>query len=112
VRAVDVAEVNGRVFVNNSLLGAYPYMVADRERRRRELGLGKWTAMSLAFLRMLARFPRRRIVLRMNDGKQRVRTPCLMVGMNEYDPRKLEIRRRHGMEREPHEAQGIAVAMR
>jgi diacylglycerol kinase family enzyme len=98
-RAVDVAEVNGRVFVNNSLLGAYPYMVSDRERRRRELGLGKWTAMSLAFLRMLARFPRRRIVLCMNDGKQRVRTPCLMVGVNEYDPRKLEIRRRHGMDR-------------
>ena len=39
-RAVDVAEVNGRVFVNNAVLGVYPYMVADRERRRERHGLG------------------------------------------------------------------------
>ena len=86
-RAVDVAEVNGRVFVNNSLLGAYPYMVADRERRRELHGLGKWTAMSLAFLRMLARFPRRRLTLCFEGGRRPVRTPCLLVGVNEYDPR-------------------------
>ena len=31
-RAVDVAEVNGHVFVNNSSIGAYPLAVALRER--------------------------------------------------------------------------------
>jgi diacylglycerol kinase family enzyme len=98
-RAVDVAEVNGHVFVNNSLLGAYPYMVADRERRRREHGLGKWPAMTLAFLRMLWRFPRRRLTLCLPDGRVPVVTPSLMVGVNEYDPKNFEIPRNHGLDR-------------
>ena len=33
-RQVDVGEVNGRVFVNNSALGVYPEMVAVRDRLR------------------------------------------------------------------------------
>ena len=98
-RAVDVAEVNGHVFVNNSLLGAYPYMVADRERRRDRHGLGKWTAMTLAFLRMLWRFPRRRLTLCLEGESVPVRTPSLMVGVNEYDPRDFELRRRNGLDR-------------
>ena len=97
-RAVDCAEVNGRVFVNNSLLGAYPYMVADRERRRREHGLSKWPAMTLAFLRMLWRFPRRRLTLVLPDGRIPVVTPSLMVGVNEYDPKNFEIPRTHGLD--------------
>ena len=97
-RPVDVAEVNGHLFVNNSLLGAYPYMVADRERRRELHGLGKWTAMSLAFLRMLARFPRRRLTLCFEGDRRPVRTPCLLVGVNEYDPQLFEVRRRHGLD--------------
>jgi diacylglycerol kinase family enzyme len=97
-RPVDVAEVNGHVFVNNSLLGAYPYIVADRERRRELHGLGKWTAMSLAFLRLLARFPRRRLTLCFEGDRRPVRTPCLLVGVNEYDPQLFEIRRRDGLD--------------
>ncbi len=92
-RAVDVGEVNGRVFVNNSVLGIYPYMVADRERRRSLHGLGKWTAMSLAFLRMLARFPRRRLTLVFAGSRLPVRTPSLLVGVNAYDPQLFAIRR-------------------
>src|SRR5262249_45364637 len=37
-RKVDVAEVNGRVFVNNSSVGLYPYMVLQRERRAKSTG--------------------------------------------------------------------------
>ena len=33
-RMVDLAEVNGETFINNSSIGIYPYMVIDRERRR------------------------------------------------------------------------------
>jgi len=33
VREVDVAEVNGRTFINNSAIGLYPLMVIDRDRR-------------------------------------------------------------------------------
>jgi diacylglycerol kinase family enzyme len=97
-RAVDVAEVNGRVFVNNSLLGVYPYMVADRERRRKAHGLGKWVAMSLAFLRMLARFPRRRLELCVEGWTKPYRTPCLFVGVNEYETGQFQLQRRSGMD--------------
>src|SRR5206468_3973051 len=36
---IDTGEVNGRIFVNNSSLGAYPFFVMDRERRRRHRGM-------------------------------------------------------------------------
>src|SRR3954468_12709730 len=36
VRAVDLGEVNGESFVNNSSIGIYPYLVVDRERLREE----------------------------------------------------------------------------
>lgn len=97
-RAVDVGEVNGRVFVNNSLLGVYPYMVADRERRRKLQGLAKWLAMSLAFLRMLARFPRRKLAICANGWTRPYRTPCLFVGVNEYEVELFKLRRRTGMD--------------
>jgi hypothetical protein len=33
VRLVDVGEVNGQVFLNNSSLGIYPHLVAERDRK-------------------------------------------------------------------------------
>ena len=33
-RRVDLGEVNDEIFINNSSLGIYPYLVADRERQR------------------------------------------------------------------------------
>ena len=83
-RAVDVAEVNGRVFVNNSSIGIYPFMVADRDRRRAVGGRAKWTAMALAIVRMWRRFPLRRLTLCVAGRAQPLRTPCLFVGNNEY----------------------------
>jgi diacylglycerol kinase family enzyme len=87
VRAVDAGEVNGRLFINNSSIGLYPYMVADRERRRAEAGMSKWTAMLLAALRVARRFPRRRLLVRTEGVTRPYRTACLFVGNNEYDMR-------------------------
>src|SRR5207302_1962119 len=42
-RAVDIGEVNGRPFLNNSGLGLYPFLVTQREKRRRA-GERKWVA--------------------------------------------------------------------
>ena len=97
-RNVDVAEVNGRVFINNSSVGIYPYMVRDRERRRSNDGLGKWPAMSLAFLRMLWRFPRRRLRLRAEGWAAPYRTPCLFVGNNEYSMELMSLGQRHRLD--------------
>lgn len=95
---VDAAEVNGQIFVNNSLIGMYPYMVIDRERRRELHGLSKWPAMFMAFLRMLARFPRRRLVVCVEGRETPYRTPCLVVGVNEYSFDMFRVERQQGMQ--------------
>jgi diacylglycerol kinase family enzyme len=81
---VDAAEVNGRVFINNSSLGVYPRIVANREAQQEQLSRGKWSAALWATLRALRRFPflHLRITL---EAKQLVRdTAFLFVGNNEY----------------------------
>jgi diacylglycerol kinase family enzyme len=84
VRLVDVAEVNGETFINNSSIGIYPYMVIDRERRRTERKIAKWMAMVPAFFRMLRHFPRRKLRIEAKSFARPYRTPCLFVGNNEY----------------------------
>jgi diacylglycerol kinase family enzyme len=84
LRIVDLAEVNGEIFINNSSIGIYPYMVIDRERRRAQHKLAKWMAMVPAFFRMLRHFPRRRLRIQAKGFARPYRTPCLFVGNNEY----------------------------
>ena len=83
-RAVDVAEVNGAVFVNNSSIGVYPYMVLDRERRRSKHGQAKWIATIWAALRTLRYLPRRRLSICAEGWTEPCRTPCMFIGNNEY----------------------------
>lgn len=86
-RQVDLGEVNGRVFVNNSALGVYPAMVAVRDRIRDERGWGKVRAVPVAAMRVLRAFPVHRFDLRGSDGfvRTRVRTPFVFVGNGVYD---------------------------
>jgi diacylglycerol kinase family enzyme len=84
-RRVDVAEVNGQVFINNSSIGIYPYVVLDRERRRRRAGQSKWTAMALAAWRAFRHLPVRRLAIDAESLTQPCRTPCLFVGNNAYE---------------------------
>lgn len=83
-RRVDVAEMNGRIFINNSAIGLYPLMVVDRDAQQRRLGRSKRLAMLVASVRTLARFNHQRLTLTVNDEKERVDTPLLFVGNNDY----------------------------
>lgn len=87
IRSVDVGEVNGRVFVNNSALGVYPEMVALRDRIRDQRGWGKIRAVPVAALHVLRSFPVHRFDLHGSDGfsRDRVRTPFVFVGNGAYD---------------------------
>lgn len=87
-RRVDVAEVNGRLFVNNSAIGVYPLMVVDRESQQQRLGRRKRLAMALAAARTLVNFSSRRLILTVNDRSSAVDTPLLFVGNNSY---RLEV---------------------
>jgi YegS/Rv2252/BmrU family lipid kinase len=83
-RRVDVAEMNGRIFINNSAIGLYPLMVIDRDVQRKRLGRSKRLAMVVASLRTLVRFNHQRLTLTVNQEKARVDTPLLFVGNNDY----------------------------
>jgi len=83
-RRVDVAEMNDRIFINNSAIGLYPLMVLDRDLQRKRLGRSKRLAMVVASLRTLARFNHQRLTLTVNDEKERVDTPLLFVGNNDH----------------------------
>ena len=83
-REVDVAEVNGRTFINNSAIGLYPLMVIDRDLQQQRLGRSKRLAMVVAALRTLARFHHDRLTLTVNDEQARLDTPLLFVGNNDY----------------------------
>ncbi|MBL8149133.1 MAG: diacylglycerol kinase family lipid kinase [Blastocatellia bacterium] len=84
VTAIDVAEVNGRVFVNNSSIGLYPQIVKRREGLRQRFGRNKWIAMLLAALMILRRFPLHQVRLSADGETLRRTTPFVFVGNNEY----------------------------
>jgi diacylglycerol kinase family enzyme len=83
-RRVDVAEMNGRVFINNSAIGLYPLMVVDRDVQQERLGRSKRLALLVASIRTLIRFRHQRLTLTVNEEKARIDTPLLFVGNNEY----------------------------
>ena len=83
-RRVDIAEMNGRTFINNSAVGLYPLMVVARDAQRKRLGRGKRLAMAVAAVRTLVRFGHQRLSLTVNDEQARVDTPLLFVGNNDY----------------------------
>jgi len=91
---VDVGEVNGRVFVNNSGIGVYPHIVREREAQQRQ-GHPKWLAFVIAIGAVLRRYSRLRVRLHMSEAEALARlTPFLFVGNNRYEVAGLEIGRR------------------
>jgi diacylglycerol kinase family enzyme len=97
-RAIDVGEVNGRFFVNNSSLGLYPTVVREREHEQR-LGRSKWAALLWATLAALRRHPSFSIRLVSDDGKTVTRrTPLVFIGNNRYEMRGLKIGSRPSLE--------------
>jgi diacylglycerol kinase family enzyme len=85
VASVDVGEVNGRIFINNSSLGIYPRIVSRREAQQQRLARGKWPAFFWATIQALRRFPF--LDLRITFEGQQIfrRTAFLFVGNNEYE---------------------------
>jgi diacylglycerol kinase family enzyme len=97
VTAVDVAEVNGKVFINNSSLGLYPDMVRDRERQQSRLGRGKWRSVLWASLSVLRRFPFLVVRIELDSTKQDFVTPVVFIGNNEYQMQGFEIGARESL---------------
>lgn len=81
---VDVGEVNGQIFLNNSSLGLYPDIVRDREKQQRRLGRGKWMAFGWATVAALRRYPFLSVHLLLNGQRHQRQTPFVFIGNNEY----------------------------
>ncbi|MFY9551536.1 MAG: diacylglycerol kinase family protein [Thermoanaerobaculia bacterium] len=97
-RAVDVGEVNGKFFVNNSSLGLYPSVVREREQEQR-LGRSKVAALLWATLAALRHHPSASIRLVSDDGKTVTRqTPLVFIGNNRYEMNGLKIGSRPSLE--------------
>src|SRR5580765_4312923 len=84
VREVDVGEVNGHYFINNSSIGLYPRIVRKRKQQER-LGRGKWWAAAWAAWRFMWVSPFLRVKLELEDDQLRRKTPFVFVGNNEYE---------------------------
>ena len=84
VAQVDIAEVNGRLFINNSSLGLYPDIVLDRERQRRRLGRGKWPALIAACIHAARRYPVLSLSMEVDGRPMHRRSSFVFVGNNEY----------------------------
>jgi len=89
-KQIDVAEVNGIPFINNSSIGLYPKIVRRREKQQR-LGKGKWSAAFWAATNVLRRYPFVNIKLVVEGNEVRRKTPFLFVGNNEYEMDFLNI---------------------
>jgi diacylglycerol kinase family enzyme len=99
VIAVDTAEVNGRVFINNSSLGLYPDIVRDRERQQSRLGRGKWRSFLWASLSVLRKFPFLVVRIEVESTARVFLTPVVFIGNNVYAMQGFDIGARESLER-------------
>ena len=80
---IDVGEVNGRTFLNNSSLGLYPKIVRRRDAQRK-FGRPKWLAMIAALFRTVRQYSVFHVRVAADGKRLHRRTPILFVGNNEY----------------------------
>jgi diacylglycerol kinase family enzyme len=82
--ALDVAEVNGRIFINHSAIGVYPRMLRHRDLQRARFGRSKWLATVVASAAALREYPTFGLRIRIGDDAIVRRTPLVFVGNNGY----------------------------
>jgi diacylglycerol kinase family enzyme len=99
VLQVDVGEVNGRTFINNSSLGLYPEIVRERELQQLHLGKSKWRALASAALHATERRVGMAVRVESPDEQQVRRTPFVFIGNNRYIMEGLSIGAREALDR-------------
>lgn len=95
---VDVGEVNGRIFLNNSSLGLYPSIVRRRTELQQRLRRGKWPAFVWAALTVIRRFPFLDVRIKTGDREFVRHTPFVFVGNNRYEMERFNLGRRASLD--------------
>lgn len=98
VREIDLAEVNGRIFLNNSSIGLYPKMVRRRIMQQQRLGQGKWNAAFWAWMRIFRISPFLKVHIRVGEKEFERKLPFVFVGNNEYEMELYNIGRRKSLD--------------
>jgi diacylglycerol kinase family enzyme len=80
---VDVAWLNGRLFLNTSSVGVYANFVRVRERL--EPKLGYWIASALSVIRTFIRVRPFRVTLETEGVQRRYETPLVFIGVGERE---------------------------
>jgi len=94
---LDVGDVNGHTFINNSSVGLYPRMVWERHAEEQK-GHGKWMAFAIAAVRTWRRYSTTRARLSIDGTPLAVCTPFIFVGNNNYTVEGLEIGAREALD--------------
>lgn len=83
---IDVAEVNGRIFMQKVVIGLLPGLAAGREHIRGREDFGTKIGFMRYFFRRLARQRRMAVVIEPDDGEKRIeRVQAMAVACNAYD---------------------------
>jgi YegS/Rv2252/BmrU family lipid kinase len=93
IRRIDIGEVNGMHFINNSSLGLYPGIVRYREARRRT-GSSRLLAFFAACLLAFRRYRFLKLDLEVDGVILRRKSPFLLVANNRYEVQGLRLGRR------------------
>ena len=94
-RTIDVGEVNGRLFLNNSSLGLYPSIIRERERGYRRWGRSRWAAYVAVGRALTRRVGHMTVRLLQAEGREvSCRTPLIFIGNNEYQIESFNLRGR------------------
>lgn len=81
---IDLGEVNGHIFINNSSIGGYPEVIRVSEHHQHRQGRHKRVAHAIAFFRFLRRFKVLTVLLHFDGAAVVRKTPFVFVGNNEY----------------------------
>lgn len=96
-RRVDVGLVNGRTFINNSSIGAYPRAVEAREELRTRFRLRKHIAGMIATLRIFSQHPVVSAEVELDGEIERHAGPFVFVGNNVYSVKLFSVNRRSSL---------------
>jgi diacylglycerol kinase family enzyme len=85
VHRIDVADLNGQVFLNNSVLGLYPKLARVREQRRGKMRIRDWLRLIASALRAMLRRPQLQVNIDLGQGPRRITAAGMLVSNNLYD---------------------------
>ncbi len=83
-KSIDVAEVNNRIFLNNSSIGIYSKIVATRQRHER-YGYSKGFALLLSLLSLVRRYSFVEVQIEIEGQTRSFRSPLVVIGNNKYE---------------------------